>query len=353
MAKVIVGMSGGVDSSAAALLLKEAGYDVVGVTLRTWSSQAYSRCCEIDDARAVARKLGIPFHALNCVSPFQRQVLEPFADCYFHGLTPNPCVACNRFVKWDRMLHTAALLGADYVATGHYASLVRLDNGRYSVRQAADERKDQTYMLCRLTQEQLARTLLPLGGYTKEEIRALANHAGLPAAQKPDSQEICFVTEGDYGDYLERAFLQEVPGEGNFVDRDGTVLGRHRGIHHYTVGQRRGLGLSLGRPVYVNRIRARENEVVVGDAALLYRREILCRRLHFMGLPDLPPGDPVRARVKIRYHHEGEEGILTREGPDLIRVSFVRPVRAPAPGQAAVFYDEDRSVLGCGEIAPV
>ena len=206
MAKVVVGMSGGVDSAVAALLLKEAGYDVIGVTLRTWVSSdgGEGRCCEIDDARSAARTIGIPYHVFNCVSDFETKVIKPFTEDYLNGLTPNPCVICNREIKWERLLYHADVLGADYVATGHYAYVARLDNGRYTVRKALHGEKDQTYMLYRLTQEQLARTLMPLGDYSKQEVRDIAERAGLTVASKPDSQEICCVTDGDYADFLEK-----------------------------------------------------------------------------------------------------------------------------------------------------
>ena len=352
MEKVIVGMSGGVDSAAAAWLLREAGYDVTGVTLRTWSSGESSRCCEIDDARAAARRIGIPFHALNCVDAFRDAVLTPFADSCRRGLTPNPCVVCNRSVKWARLLHTAALLGADRVATGHYASVERLADGRWTVRRGADAGKDQSYMLCRLTQDQLSRTLLPLGDRTKAEVRALARRAGLPTADKPDSQELCFLSAGGRGEHLARVLGPEVPGTGPFTDPAGNVLGTHRGVYRYTVGQRRGLGLALGRPVYVSRIDAAANRVVVGEEEDLYRETVLCRRLHFQALADLPPAAPTPALVQIRYRHPGAAATLERVGRDLLRVVFRRPVRAPAPGQEAVFYDGAGRVLGCGEICP-
>lgn len=350
MAQVIVGMSGGVDSAVAAWLLKQTGFEVVGVTLRTWSSRAYSRCCEIDDARATARLLDIPFHVYNCERTFRTKVLEPFADYYLHGLTPNPCVSCNRSVKWEWLLYLADVLGADYVATGHFARVIRLENGRYAIGRGKDEKKDQSYMLWQLTQEQLARTLLPLGERTKAEVRNLALQAGLPVAKKADSQEICFVTEGSYGEYLEREMGRDLPGPGDFVDETGTVLGTHRGIVRYTVGQRRGLGLSLGHPVYVNRINAKENQVIVGDESQLYRTSLLCRHLNFMGLPGLETSEARQARVKIRYHHAGEDAEVQSLGEDLVRVCFAHPVRAPAPGQSAVFYDRNGRILGGGEI---
>ena len=245
--RVIVGMSGGVDSAVAALLLKEAGYEVIGVTLRTWESDdgSESRCCEIDDARDTARQLGIAYHVFNCLSDFRRHVVSPFVDAYLHGLTPNPCVNCNRFVKWERMMFYANILGADSIATGHYASVVRLGNGRYTLQKADYAQKDQTYMLWRLTQEQLSRTLMPLGRLTKQEVRSIAEQAGLPVADKPDSQEICFVPDGSYADFIAAQAEHYKPDEGNFVDEQGKFLGRHKGVIHYTVGQRKGLGIAL------------------------------------------------------------------------------------------------------------
>ena len=350
MAKIIVGMSGGVDSAAAAYLLKEAGHEVIGLTLRTWraSDGTEGRCCEIDDARAVARMLGIPFYAFNCTSDFRRFVTEPFVEAYTCGLTPNPCIACNRHVKWERMLYYAQVLQADFVATGHYAQIVKLENGRYTLKKALYAGKDQTYMLCRLTQQQLAATLLPLGQYTKPQVRQIAAQAGLPVAEKRDSQELCFVPDGSYADYI----VQNAPtsGEGPFVDEAGAVLGRHRGVIHYTVGQRRGLGLALGRPMYVQKIRPGTNEVVLGDEASLYRGNILCGDVSYMSIPELRAGERVRCTVKIRYRHPPQAAAIEAVGQSQVRILFDDPVRAPAPGQAAVFYDENDCVIGGGTI---
>ena len=350
--RVIVGMSGGVDSAVAALLLKEAGYEVIGVTLRTWDSDdgTESRCCEIDDARDTARQLGIAYHAFNCLSDFRRHVVSPFVDAYLHGLTPNPCVNCNRFVKWERMMFYANILGADSIATGHYASVVRLGNGRYTLQKADYAQKDQTYMLWRLTQEQLSRTLMPLGRLTKQEVRSIAEQAGLPVADKPDSQEICFVPDGSYADFIAAHAEHYKPDEGNFVDEQGRFLGRHKGIIYYTVGQRKGLGIALGEPVYVSEIRADANEVVLGKAECLLKDEFFCRKLNFLSIVDLPAGDSIRANIKIRYHDGGCNGTITRTGVDTVCISFDGKVRAPAPGQSAVFYDASGCILGGGEI---
>ena len=346
--RIVVGMSGGVDSAVAAYLLKEAGFEVIGVTLRTWESGS-SKCCELDEARQTARKQEIPYHAWNAVELFHERVVLPFLDDYVHGRTPNPCVECNRYVKWAQLLHIADVMGADRVATGHYASVVSLGNGRLALRQAADEKKDQSYMLYKLTQEQLARTVLPLGEWTKAEVRAIAERAGMSVAHKEDSQEICFVTDGSYADYIEKEAGRGPFPTGNFVDEDGKILGQHRGIIHYTVGQRKGLGIALGHPAYVKRIDAARNEVVIGDDRSLYAREIFCGSPVFMGIPDPGEGDRFPARVRIRYRHGGEKAVLER-CRDGIRIFFEKPVRAPAPGQSAVFYDEDGCVMGGGKI---
>ncbi len=353
MARVIVGMSGGVDSAVTALLLKEAGYEVIGVTLRTWESDdgEQSRCCEIDDARDTARQLGIGYHAFNCLSDFRRHVVSPFVEAYLHGRTPNPCVNCNRFVKWERMMYYANILQADGIATGHYATVVKRDNGRFTVRQSSSASKDQSYMLWQLTQEQLSRTLMPLGSFTKDEVRRIAWEAGLNVAEKRDSQEICFVPDGDYADFIEANAADSAPGEGNFVDERGTVLGRHKGVIHYTVGQRKGLGIAMGEPAYVCEIRPDSNEVVLGNAASLLRKGILCRNVNWMGISGIPAGSVLRARVKIRYHDGGTMANITESDGDIIRVTFEQPVRAPAPGQSAVFYDAEGCVLGGGEIS--
>ncbi len=349
MSRVIIGMSGGVDSATAAYLLKEAGYEVIGVTMKTWTGED-SRCCEMADAREMALRMGITHYVRGAAADFERCVARPFIEDYLSGRTPNPCVECNRHVKWAALLSAADELGAEYVATGHYARTARLANGRYAIRRAASLRKDQSYVLYRLTQEQLARTLLPLGGYDKEEVREMAARAGISAAQKPDSQEICFVTEGDYADYIERAADAAIPPPGNFVDEAGNILGAHKGITHYTVGQRKGLGLALGYPVYVTKIDAGKNEVVVGCETALYRSSILCGDLHFMSVESITPGKKVRAFVKIRYNHKGAAATLETTEEGLLSIAFDAPVRAPTPGQSAVFYDDEGFVIGGGKI---
>ncbi len=352
MARVIVGMSGGVDSAVAAALLRQEGHDVIGVTLRTWESDdgQESRCCEIDDARQTARKLGIPYHAFNCTAAFERNVIEPFIQDYLHGLTPNPCVVCNRTVKWERLLHYAAVLQADYVATGHYAAVERMENGRYTVRRALHAEKDQTYMLCRLTQEQLAKTLMPLASYSKEEVRRIAQQAGLAVAAKPDSQELCFVTSGDYADFIEKHAAAPLPGAGHYVDEAGNVLGTHKGIIHYTVGQRKGLGIALGRRAYIKQICAERNEIVIGAGDGIVCRSLRCRDVNYLSIPPLQPGESLVCSVKVRYRHSGQRARIEADGSGQVSVTFDEPVRFAAPGQTAVFYDESDRVIGGGFI---
>ena len=352
MAKVLVGLSGGVDSAVAAYLLKEQGHEVIGITLRTWSpdGEGESRCCEIDDARRIATKLDIPYYALNCEEMFNKYVIEPFIDEYIAGHTPNPCVECNRYVKWHRMLYYAQVLEADYVATGHYAFIEKLDNGRFTVKTAKHAEKDQTYMLYRLTQEQLSKTLMPLGSYSKDEVREIARKNGLSVADKKDSQEICFVPEGSYGDFIEKNAKEGLAGPGDFVTEDGKSVGKHKGIIHYTIGQRKGLGVALGRPAFVLEIDKEKNEVVLGDEGPLFGREVMCHRLNFMGIPEMKIGDTARCIAKIRYHHAPQAATLEMVGEDELKIVFDEPVRAATPGQSAVFYDEAGFVMGGGVI---
>ena len=350
--RVVVGLSGGVDSSVAAYLLKESGYQVIGVTLRTWQadSGAYSRCCEISDARKTAAQLEIPFYNINSLPEFEEHVTEPFIEAYLNGTTPNPCVGCNRHIKWEGLLKFADEVNAEYIATGHYARVVKTDSGRYTVEQAKTAKKDQTYMLYQLTQRQLERTLMPLADYTKDEVRQIAEEAGLAVASKKDSQEICFVLDGGYAEYIDSHTEGSMPPPGDFVDIEGNVIGRHRGIVHYTVGQRKGLGLALGYPAYVKRIDALNNIVVIGDESSVLEKEIVCRELNFQAIEDIARGESIRADVKIRYHHEAAPAVITRTDDSAVRIIFDEPVKAPAPGQSAVFYDRSKRVIGGGVI---
>ena len=344
--KVVVGMSGGVDSSVAAYLLKEQGYEVIGVTMQIWqdeagfAGEAEGGCCglsAVEDARRVAEHLGIAYYCMNFKRDFRRSVIDYFVGEYLQGRTPNPCIACNRYVKWEALLEKSLAIGADYIATGHYARVERLTNGRYSVRQSATAAKDQTYALYSLTQEQLSHTLLPVGDYTKDEVRAIAESQGLPVAHKPDSQEICFVPDHDYAAFIEREAGERVPKPGSFVTADGRVLGRHRGITHYTVGQRRGLELPMGERVFVTEIRPETDEVVIGSDQDIYTDHALCDKVNFMSVEGLEK--PMRVLAKIRYNHRGEYCTIEKRPQGRVLAVFERPVRAVTPGQALVFYD--------------
>lgn len=349
--KVAVGMSGGVDSSVAAYLLKEQGYDVIGVTMQIWQDEdplaqaENGGCCglsAVDDARRVADRLGIPYYVLNFKREFKENVIDYFMDEYMHARTPNPCIACNRYVKWEALLNRARELGCDYIATGHYARVVQFDNGRYALKKSATDRKDQTYALYNLTQEQLAHTLMPVGEYEKEQIREIAAKIGLLIANKPDSQEICFIPDNDYAGYIERESGKTFP-KGNFVDLEGNILGTHKGIIHYTIGQRKGLGLSMGSPVFVVDIRPETNEVVIGSNLDTFHDSLYAGKVNLMSVDALEGEREVVA--KIRYSHKGAPCRIRMVDEDTVLCKFEEPVRAITPGQAVVFYDGD-IVLG-------
>jgi len=352
--KVVVGMSGGVDSSVAAYLLKEQGYDVIGVTMQTWQEetrqQGNGACCSqsmVEDARKVAECLDIPYHVIDFQDTFRCKVMDYFVEEYLQGRTPNPCVVCNRYVKWEALLKRSLEMGAEYIATGHYARIDKLPNGRYAVRNSVTAQKDQTYALYNLTQDQLARTIMPVGEYAKEEIRRIALEAGLPVAHKADSQDVCFIPDNDYASFIERHVGDRVPGPGNFVTPEGKVLGRHKGITHYTIGQRRGLELPMGERVFVTQIRPETNEVVIGKNEDIFTTTVLCDRVNYMAMEDLQ--EPRSALAKIRYNHKGEYCMLEKVDGDKVLCTFEQPVRASTPGQAVVFYDGEY-VLGGGTI---
>ena len=353
--KVVVGMSGGVDSSVAAHLLKEQGYEVVGVTMQIWQDedpvkqQAEGGCCglsAVDDARRVADDLGIPYYVMNFKSEFKESVIDYFIDEYQNGRTPNPCIACNRYVKWESLLNRSLAIGADYIATGHYAQIDLLPNGRYAIKNSATPEKDQTYALYNLTQDQLSKTLMPVGKYTKDQIREIADKISLQVANKPDSQDICFVPDGDYATFIEQN-MEGTVRSGNFVTSTGEIVGRHKGITHYTVGQRRGLGLALGYPTFVLEIRPETDEIVVGPMQESMSLTLRANQLNFMTIEDLT--EPTKVLAKIRYNHRGSWCIVEKVGEDEVLCTFEDAQRAITPGQAVVFYDGPY-VLGGGTI---
>lgn len=351
--KVIIGMSGGVDSSVAAYLLKEQGYEVIGAAMRFWRENEDKALAgqedAVCDAKRVADTIGIPFHVMDFGEEFKLRVVDYFVEEYLCGRTPNPCIACNRHVKWEALLRAGRTLGADFAATGHYARIVKRDTGRYAVASSKTARKDQTYALFNLTQEQLRHTLMPVGEYEKEEIRAIAEKIGLRIADKPDSQEICFIPDHDHAAFIGRMAEGRVRGGGNFVTEDGEVIGRHAGICHYTVGQRKGLNLAMGEPVFVTQIRPDTNEVVIGTREDVFSKEFLADQINYMGISEIKDG--MRFLVKIRYAHAGAMASLYKEDGGRIRFVFDEPQRAVTPGQAAVFYDGD-FVAGGGIILP-
>ena len=345
MSKVVIGMSGGVDSSVAASLLKEQGYDVIGITMEMWNGEEVTSKA-VNDAREVASDIGIPFHVVDFKDEFKCKVIDYFKDEYLHGRTPNPCIQCNRHLKWGALLNEADKLGADYIATGHYSSVVKLDNGRYALKRAENLAKDQTYALYRLTQEQLARTIMPVGKYSKDEVRSKAESIGICVADKPDSQDICFIPDGDYAKFIKDNTDEEIK-EGNFVTPDGKIVGRHKGIIHYTVGQRKGLGVALGYPAFVIEIRPETNEVVIGSKEESLIKSFKINNLNFMAVEDIT--EPVHLFTKIRYNHKGTYCTVERTGEDELTCTFDNPEKAVTPGQAAVFYKDDL-VVGGGTI---
>ena len=352
--KVMVGMSGGVDSSVAALLLKKQGYDVFGVTLKLRKDEYMTKkieggCCsleDIDDAKRVARKLEIPHYVFNFTDIFEKKVIDDFVREYANGKTPNPCIACNKYIKFGAMLLRARELDIDYIATGHYAKVEYDENRKRYLLKKSPAAKDQSYVLYGMTQDQLSRTIFPLCNISKDETRRIASQYGLPVAHKADSQEICFVDDNNYARFIEEYSGKESE-PGNFVDKSGSVIGKHKGVIHYTIGQRKGLGMSFGKHMYVTGIDAENNTVVLGEEGSQYSDSLTAGNINWIAFDGLE--NEIEAEVKVRYQAPPAKAKLTPLESGKVKVEFENPQRSITPGQAAVFYDGD-VVLGGGVI---
>ena len=351
--KVLIAMSGGVDSAVAALLMQEQGHGCVGITMRLFDNEdagvSSRTCCSLQDAEEaerVANRLGIPFYVFNFSDDFRKRVIGRFVEEYQRGATPNPCIDCNRFIKFERLFERAVRLGMDYVVTGHYAR-VEFYNGRYLLKKGADASKDQSYVLYAMTQEQLSRTLFPLGGMTKAEARALAARRGFSNAEKPDSQDICFVPNGDYAEFITRYSGEECP-DGDYIDTAGNVLGRHKGHIRYTIGQRKGLAIALGKPMFVCAKNASANTVTLCEGDELYSRELYAEDFNWITFDDLGENE-IRVKAKIRYNQKEQPATVRLAEGGRVHIVFDEPQRAIAAGQAVVLYDGD-IVVGGGTI---
>lgn len=352
--KALIAMSGGVDSSVSAYLIKKQGYDCIGVTMKLFYNEEVSckenTCCSLDDvqdAKSVAFRLGMPYYVFNFSDRFKEDVIDRFVDAYENGRTPNPCIDCNRYLKFDKLFQRAKELGCDFIVTGHYAQVVfNEETGRYLLKKAVDENKDQSYVLYSLTQEQLSHIKLPLGGMSKPDVRHLAEEQGFINARKHDSQDICFVTSGTYAEFIENYANKKYP-EGNFVDKDGNILGRHKGIIRYTVGQRKGLGLSFEQPMYVVEVRPDDNTVVLGKSEELFSDTVTAKNINLISVDNLYT--PMRLKAKVRYRQSEQWATAVQTDSDTIKVQFDEPQRAITKGQAVVLYDGD-TVVGGGTI---
>ena len=354
--KALIAMSGGVDSAVAAYLMQKQGYDCIGTTMKLFDNaaaglSAEKTCCsleDMEDARAVADRLGIPHTVFNFIPDFKAQIIDRFAEAYVHGATPNPCIDCNRYMKFQKLLFRARQMGIDYLVTGHYARIEQDPaSGRYLLKKAVDETKDQSYVLYFMTQEQLAHTRFPLGGLRKQEVRHIAEQQGFTNAKKRDSQDICFVRDGDYAGFIER-YTGKNYAAGDFIDTEGTVLGRHKGLIRYTVGQRKGLGLPLPKPMYVCEKNERDNTITLCEHDALFAESLDAVDFNWIAHEDSEK--PLRVQAKIRYAHSPQWAVATKTSPDAVRVVFETPQRAIARGQAVVLYDGD-VVVGGGTIA--
>ncbi len=354
----LIAMSGGVDSSVAAFLMKEKGYNCIGATMKLYSDNASTisdeqSCCttqDIEDAKAIAAVLSMPHHLLNFNDNFKEKVVDKFVACYECGITPNPCIDCNRYLKFEKLYERAKELGLDYIVTGHYAIVeYSKELDRYLLKKSPNEAKDQSYVLYSLTKEQLAHTIFPLGSMTKDEVRAIAEANSLINSRKKDSQDICFVPDGKYADFIEN-YSGKIYPEGNFVDTDGNVLGQHKGIIRYTVGQRKGLGLSLPAPMYVKEVNVADNTVILAKDEELYQTTLYADDINLISIDDIE--GKLRVYAKVRYKHKEAPATIERCTDGRVRVTFDEPQRAITKGQAVVFYDGD-VVVGGGTIVEV